>query len=90
MSNVIFLIKKSSSIKKALGGSKIEWIIVNANFYWRWCGKIGFVPYRYEYSDTTIYNRGLVLKSKCPIPQKDIEKCIISAERISKINSLIG
>lgn len=87
-SNVIFLIKKSSSIKKALGGyrpvSKIDWIVINTDFYRRWFG----VP---SHKDTiTIHNRELILMSKCPIPKKDIERCIISAERSNKIDQLLN
>lgn len=90
-SNVIFLINKSREISpvlaKALGKKiikpNINWFMVDTRWYWRWVGKC----------DTKINylnNRELVIKTKCPIPQEDIERCIVSAERVNKIDQLLN
>lgn len=89
-SNIIFLVNKSREINpvlaKALGKTpiqpKINWFMVNTRWYWRWSGNYEQIKY---YND-----REVILKAKCPIPQEDIEMCIIAAERINKIDQLIN
>ncbi len=80
-SNVIFLVNKSREISpvlaKALGKE-----IVKPNINWfmvntRWY-------WRWSKGEKQIVD------AKCPIPQKDIERCIISAERSNKIDQLLN